>query len=304
MKPDVRSRTLSILLASVAPAVVGCGPPSDLSVSGRGELVDRTSQALSVGALLFANGTYGTCVDRAGSWSLPLDSFAGTPTNPLLSVVKDDTGCVLTLTSLTTGVEETPLDWVENAATPSIEMTDTFQVAASSFASDAFYANARMSAVSYAADFTVAVLFSDDPDLAVTGTDTAGFIASSATATSQQVAAPDYSIAMTNIDVQTDAANIVEVATGTAQLTEGSAPGEGFMVLTSDPGTTHASIDAAYEAGTETLLSSLTTLQIPAASFDLVGADLTANAVRYVVISHTENGVRSYQVITVTFQPA
>ena len=57
-------------------------------------------------------------------------------------------------------------------------------------------------------------------------------------------------------------------------------------------------------AGTPAALSSLTSLQIPASSFDLVGTDLTSSAVRYVVIAHTENDVRSYQVIAVTFAAA
>lgn len=284
--------------------ITACGPMDQSSVQANGVLVDRTSQALSVGALLFASGTYDGCVDRSGAWSLALDGFAGELPNDALSVVKDDVDCVLTLSSLTSGVEATPLEWVDNEADPAIDMDDVFQVSASSFDSGAFYANARLNAVSFASDFTVAVLFSDDPDGAQTGSDTAGFIVSSATATSSQVAAPNYTIAMTGIVVQTDANDVVEGATGTAQLTTGGSNGERFVVRTTSPGTTYADIDDAFLGGSSALLSSLTTLQLTAAGFDIVGADLTSGAIRYVLIVHTVDGVRSYQVITVTFNHA
>lgn len=95
-------------LAALALAVVGGCAGGDregqargaLVVEGRGNL-SSTSQSLSLAALQELFGTYGAgCTARAGAWSLPLSGYAGAIDNPLLSVVSDDTTCVLTVTGV------------------------------------------------------------------------------------------------------------------------------------------------------------------------------------------------------------
>lgn len=299
----VPGRALSFVVLAT---LVGCGAPEAVFADAR--LVDRSQQALSTGQFLFANGTYGAgCAGRSGNWSLALDGFNGTPTNTVLSVVKDDGDCVLTLTSLVTGTASDALTWVANTASPALALDASYAVSASSFASGAFYANAMQSSTSYASNFTVTILYSDNPDLAESGSDTATFITRSASASSSQIEAPDYTIDATGLTIQTDADDVVEAMGGTAQLElpEGAGAGESFKILSSDPGLTYASIDAAWLAGgSATLLSSLTSLQIPGSSFDMTDVDITTSQDRFVVIAHTVDGVRAYQVITVTFHKA
>lgn len=61
---------------------------------------------LSNAAIQWLNGTYTTCVDRTGSWSARV-SGAAAMENPALSVVKNDSGCQLTITSVQGDVKYT-----------------------------------------------------------------------------------------------------------------------------------------------------------------------------------------------------
>jgi hypothetical protein len=303
---EASPRSLHLLTAAVVvlgSLAAGCARVE--SVGASGIAFDKATYDLVSGALKFANGSYGAgCVARSGSWSVPIDGYAGAMTNPALSVVMDNTACVLTLTSLRADATY--------AASPTFALTGSNQSTASAFAASssptAFYANAKLSAVSFAADFSVGIIYSDDPALA-TGDSTSGYTVSSGTATSSAVPAPDYAIDMTSFSMQTNVNNLVQSTAGTAELSDGAQVGEGYVVLSADPGSSYAELHSAYSAATPTAISGANPT-IAAVAFTLVGVDLSTDtdagvdpAKRYIIIAHTVSGVSSFQLITVTFHP-
>jgi len=94
----------------------------------------------------------------------------------------------------------------------------------------------------------------------------------------------------------------VLTATGFAQLTSGTTSGETYVMdlgtLPASP--TYAQIDAVYLAGAKVALSG-TSPTIGAAAFALVGVDLTSAKKRTVIVAHEVSGVRSYELLVVTF---
>lgn len=129
-------------------------------VRGQVETLTMRSATLLSEDLESVNGTYGVeCVDRAGAWSLGIAVDAALD-NDELSVVINNDACVLTLTEIRT------LDGAI-LADPPIALTTDYSVIPSAFNDPiAFHGNAKMDAVSFASDFTLTVLYSDDPGLA------------------------------------------------------------------------------------------------------------------------------------------
>lgn len=281
------------LLTAALLTISSCSS-GDESVRGGAIAVDQTTQALLIGDLESANGSYGAlCSHRTGAWSVEIKAGAILD-HPPLSVLLNDTSCVLTLTSLRTTLGG------NMAATPALVLTSSFQIAASTFGVPVeFYANARLSAVTFASDFVLHVLFSDDPNLA-TASNTAEFIVVVATATAGAVAAPDYTLNAAGLLVRTDVNNVVQTVTGTADLTAGTVVGQTYVVVDAAGLNTYAAIDAAYHAGTIKAL----VLAIPADDFTLVGKDLTVPEVRTLIIANTQDGFTSYQAFEITFNPA
>ena len=295
----------SPLVAAIAAlvGVGGCDDASEDSVNPSVALV-VTQGALSLdsGTLTSANGIYGDgCTNRDGAWSVRITGGSDTLDNAELSVVKGNTGCVLTLTSIRAG-----LDGANTySASPSFALTGAYQETSSSFAVGpptpiAFYGNAYLDSLTFQDDFMLVILYSDDPNLQ-TGENTAGFSVQSATATASGVPAPNYTINMEPLIVSTDEADVVQTAAGQAVLTAVTVLGQDYVVLTTLAGTSYAEVDAAFIAGTpKTAIAST----IDAAAFSLVGIDLTADNVRrYVIIANTISDVPSYQVFTITFHP-
>lgn len=294
-------RTFALTFA-LALGAGGCGRSS--TTNARAVAVD--SLGLHVpGWLEFANGSYGAgCLDRTGAWSVAIDGYSGSMDNAPLSVVLNNSACVLTLTAL---VADT-----NYVAAPALALSDSYQSMASAFAAasapTAFYANAKLSALGFGSDFTITIPFSDDPGSG-SGDSTGSYTTVSASATSAAVPAPSYTIDLSGFALQTDANDIVQSVSGSATLDDGSQPGEAYVVLTSDPGSSFAELDSAYSGATATAISGADPT-LPAAAFDLVGVNLSSNAdlgttpvARYIIVMHAESGVRSYQLITVTFHP-
>jgi hypothetical protein len=286
---------ISALLAGLL-TQVACG--SEQAASGgtaRGEAVsiNHSTQALTIGELASVNGTYGAlCTDRTGSWSVEIAAAAPLD-NAALSVVLNDAACVLTVTSLhtTAGII---------AAVPAVVLTTSFKPTASTFGSPVeFYANAKLSAVTFASNFVLTILFSNDPALAAAD-NTALFDVVVATATAGAVDAPDYTLAADGLLVRTDVNDVVQSVTGTAGLTAGSMPGQSYVVVAAADLDTYAKLDAAFIAGTAAPL----VLAIPAADFTLVGADLTTPQVRTLIVANIVNAVASYEAFQITFHPA
>lgn len=270
----------------------------DGDVRGSGEVIDRSTQALLAGELESVNGTYGAaCTDRGvdEDWSL-LIAGGAVPDHEVLTVVLNDTACVLTMTAVhtTTGII---------AAVPPIALTSAFQPAASSFdVPIEFYANARVDDPAFSDDFLLTILYSDDETLA-SGVNTAGFTVVASTSLGSAVLAPDYVLDLETLIVLTDAGDFVQTATGTAGLSNDPATGqdgETYVVVDASGLNTYGEIDEAYLAGVPAAF----TTTIPASAFTLVGEDLTVPDIRTLILAHTVSGVSSYQVFEITFQAA
>jgi hypothetical protein len=286
--------SLALVLFASALTISGCGSTAGEPVAragGRG--IDRTTQALTSGELESVNGTYGgSCRNRTGAWSVEIQSMADLANDPL-SVVLNNTACVLTLTELVTSTGGTL------GASPTFALTAAYQATPSEFDSPLeFYANARLDSVSFANDFVLTVLYSDDSELA-TGDKVAMFEVVDATAVGTAVAAPDYTLSTALLDVRTDINDVVVGATGTVNLTAGLVTGQRYVVSTSTGLDTYEEIDDAYIAGTDAAL----VLAVPAADFTLMGVDLTSTAKRSLIIANIASGVNSYKVFEITFSP-
>ncbi|MDP9036397.1 MAG: hypothetical protein M3O50_16475 [Myxococcota bacterium] len=135
------------------------------SVGAEGVVAHTTSQGLTAGAIQWINGTYGAaCIlTPGGAWSARV-SGSNAMTNSTLRVVKNNTACVLSVTALMADQIYT--------GTPSIAMTTAYQGSASVFRAAgavAFYANALLSATTFASDFIVSVLVSSDATAGTAG---------------------------------------------------------------------------------------------------------------------------------------
>jgi hypothetical protein len=154
------ARRLGVVVALAGALLMPPGCHRETAVQGSARVVDRTTRALSSGALLSVNGTYGAgCQDRAGAWSVAVDG-AAVLDHAALTVLTNDVACALTLTELhtTSGLL---------AATPTLPLATSYPAAPAVFGSPvAFYASAKLSAVTFAADFVLTLLYSDDPRLA------------------------------------------------------------------------------------------------------------------------------------------
>lgn len=280
-------RKLGWSVAALATAGLALGACSlDGSVYGSGVGVDHSTQPLAVGAVESIDGTYGAaCTDRTGSWSVAVDPEAILLHDPL-TVVMNNSQCGLTLTHVqTTGG---PF-----AAAPSITLDTQAQAEASSFGSPVeFYANATISSLGFADDFQIALSYSDDPS-AVTDEIDAGFAVTTTTATAELVPAPDYSLNMTGITVQTDDNFVIKGSEGDAVLSQGAVAGQTYAIVEGSV-SGYDAVDAAYLAGAPQSL----TLEIPVSAFDLL--ESTTPTVRSLIIANTSDGVRSYQLFEIT----
>src|SRR5664279_640125 len=100
MAGNVYRRTAAhlALVAAVATTTASCG---DASVPAAvGASVEVSSEALTANTIQWIDGTYGAgCAARSGAWSVRVSGGA-TMDYTALSVVKNNTACVLTLTKI------------------------------------------------------------------------------------------------------------------------------------------------------------------------------------------------------------
>jgi hypothetical protein len=260
----------------------------DDTAQGSGKAINRTTHALTSGEVSSVNGTYSGCRNRSGSWSIRIGGLIALD-NPQLSVILNDTACALTMTALhtTAGVI---------AAAPSIPLTASYSGVPSAFNSPIeFYADAKLSSLAFAANFDLTVLYSDDLRR-TTASNIAALVVVTSAATSVSVPAPDYTLNVDGLALMTDVNDVVQSATGTADLTAVSVAAQTYVVVNAAGLFTYAAINTAYLAG-----SAAFTANVPAVNFALVGTDLTGQQVRTLIVANTSNGVRAYQAFQVTF---
>lgn len=295
-------RSAAYSLAGLAFISTGCGSEGD--VGSRVEVINRTQSALSAASILSLTGTYGgLCNGRAvagtDTWTA---SVTGGPAVNELSVRMNDDDCVLTFNNVVTAGGS----FIGNPAI-TMDVADTYQGAASEYALAAgplaFYGNAKISSLLFASDFTLTLLVSDT---ALTETTkAASFATVSATVLASNVAAPNYSVLFTPFDLEVDVNNVVQFVGGYAQLGAGSQAGLDYAIyqgpLTVD--STLPEIETAFAASNPDLISNLTTLQLPAADFGVLTADLDTSTQRTVIIRNVVEGISSYQLLLITFIP-
>ena len=285
-------------LVAVLMSVAGACDHSDEIVYARVVVTDRTTDAMA-SALRSVNGKYGShCAGRHGDWSVAVNLDA-VLVHPTLSVVEGDDACLLTLTSL-------GLDQLFQAV-PAIAMSDHYQVTGSAFEATpgalGFCANARLSALTFQQDFVISLTTYMDSGGIYRCSKTAGFDVVMASVVADSLPAPDYTIELTHLSVLTDDSDVVQTATGTADLATAGVIGQHYVVLTSlPPDPTYADIDTGFAAATSVAIAG-DSPQVAADLFALVGLDLTTAQVRYLVIVNSDE-VRSYQVFTITFLAA
>lgn len=287
------------LALSVA-GTVGCSlsePPE--SLVARGEAIDRTTQALALGSLRALEGVYGAgCVDRTGAWSLALEGDPKLEAPPL-SIVKGDTACELTVTTV---VADERLK-----ADKSFVLGTSYAESPTRVGSGerAFFVNAKISTSKASDSLVVTVLYSDDP-AAVSSAYGASYATVAASGSLEKVAAPDYKVDLEGgLKILVDARTVVDSAVGSAVLVAGEVAGSSFVV---DGGKLPASptldmVDEVYRAGAPTAIEGTGDVKVPASAFALGGASLATSPTRTIVIRGGTSELPTYQLVRVTFNP-
>lgn len=300
----MRSNAVSAIVFAMTAVMFAC-LGEDSTVTGEPEIVNRSVSALSLGNLLWANGTYGAnCTSHVGaSWSMKITGGNVTMDNPALSVVQDNTTCVLTLTALVTN-ENTKTTYT---ASPAITLGAAFAGGGSAFdsgAGTAFYGNAKMSPADFSSNFTVTILYSDNPSLA-TGAITGVYASVTAAAVTQSIDAPNYALDLDTgaLTVIVNSSFVVQSLTGTATLTASTVTGGSYYV---DQGTlpatpTFAQLDTAFKSATTTAISGGGDVTINSSAFGLTGVSLNSTVYRTIVIQRVVSGVASYQTFRISF---
>jgi len=164
------------------------------------------------------NGTYGSsgtsCEGHADNdpWSLSVNGYGGTLTNPVLTVAKGDTDCVLTATSVAgqytgSGTPDPGTIFTPASAGNFPFTTNNYAGAALAFQSSGttdFYGNMLITDHTFAGAFTMTLTTSDDPG-AITPTVTATYNTVAATGSAGTTPAPAYTtLTLPNIYVNAD----------------------------------------------------------------------------------------------------
>lgn len=293
--PFVRGFRVALALGTIG--VAGCGSAPPAEVQARPEIVNRAGGALATASLKWLNGTYGpSCVSRSGSWSLDLGGTSGVMDYPALSVVRSNAGCELSITALVADATYT--------ASPALALSSNYG-SASAFAKPSggpsFYGNAKLGSSSFDGNFVLSLLFSGDAT-GQTGSTSGTYATSTATSSSSAVAPPDYAFSLTGVAYEYDVNKVVTQVSGGVALTDGTYPGDSYVV---DAGTlgaspTFADYDAAYTAGTKTSISSVNPT-VATSNLLSVGTSVASPVVRTIVLRRVVQGVVAYQAIRVTF---
>ncbi len=281
--------------------LTGCGPSE---VKPRLDPIDHFTSALSLGSLLEVNGSYGTnCLNRSGSWSTGIAGFSSL-TNPQLSVIKDDTACDLSLSSLRIGTVMTNKLYSPASA---MALGSSYANSGTALKDDpmnpiAMYLNARITPdLSFTSDFTIQMVYSDDPRLA-TGTKAASYGIAQSSVSAGSVTPPDYTLSLSNLSIEADAGNIVLSVSGTADLTDVMTTGQQYAITSTNLGATPtiAEVEADFAAATQYAISGANP-SIPGARFNLGSQNLTNGVTRNLIIQNLVSGTASYERFLITF---
>jgi hypothetical protein len=302
MFTTLRTSFLSSLFLG-ALVFTGCGQQV---APGSASVLDRTTRALAIGSVLELNGSYDPgCIERQGQvWSVGLGDFQSL-TNAPLSVVLNDAGCVLYVTSFRVGTQAVSQLYLPPVP---VALGADFFAAGVPFRLDpqepvAFYANLRIEPdTSFQGPFTVTALYSEDVQATSLQVGPTSSSQVSAQLAAAGVPAPGIKASFTDLGFQVDAQGVVQSVAGYATLTVESVAAQSFIVEVGQLGETpsYAEVDAAFLAGVQMPMSGPTGM-IPAGAFGLAGQSLATPLVRNIILANEEAGTRSYQLIRITF---
>jgi len=288
--------------ASLAALVIAACSDQEEAIVRPTVVLSGDVSPISDGAVLSLDGTYTSCLERTGAWSVRVAANAPL-TNTELSVISGDSGCVLAITSINA-------DQAYATNTP-VALSATYQVAPSSFAPASgngvsFYANAKLNSAGFGANFVIAVVHSGDPSQVDAGAVSATYATVQSTNQATVVSAPNYTISFTTgtpFTLQLDAAKTVLSASGAATLLDGAITGTTYVVDLGTLATTpsYLAVQAAFLAQTSHAISGANPT-IPAANFGLAGVSLVNPVVRTVMVGRLVGGVLGYELIKVTFR--
>ncbi|HEX5655983.1 MAG TPA: hypothetical protein VFX59_02260 [Polyangiales bacterium] len=275
-------------------AAAACGEGEDPARPGALLTDQETQSIIAANDIQSFNGSYTNCTNRTGSWSYPVAAVPSPAiTNGLLSVIRGDTGCTLAITSIVSG-----MDGILTPNAP-LALAASFGTARSFGMPIEFYATAAVGSVNFGGDFTISLLFSEQPRNETEGLTASFATVTGSTASAMGVAAPNYTIDVTGALVTTDVSKVIFAVSGDVVLTAGSNPGNFYVIVNNSVGNTYAAINTAY-LGAGTPIAIATT--IPASSFLAPGVNLTGNmTVRTLIIAQLTNGIASYQKFAITF---
>lgn len=267
--------------------------PSDEAV------IASVTDPLSNSAIQWLNGTYTSCIGRTGSWSARVSGSA-TMENEALSVVKNDTGCQLRLTSVQGDVKYT-------TASP-ILLGTSYAGSASTFGSGqtAFYGNAKLESAGYASDFQITFVHNggDNAPPVIDATVTGAYATVSSSVATQIATPPSYTLDISNLRFTADMIQLIVTLTGSATLVNGLVTGNSYAIdstLGANP--TYAQTRDAYDAAVltqKTISGANPTIQ--ASEFSVVALSILGSTqVRNIIVKRTVAGVSAYQIFRVTF---
>lgn len=300
-----KHRVVTTLLLSLV--VAACSSSSRKDDENVGATAQALTRSLTAHPLAFVNGTYSGCVQRpdGSPWSLRI-AGAGALPHAALTVVKNDVACHLNVTDLDSNAGDTyTVDGGSYAIADDWSATSRTFASASNPGTDYLYANIRLDDVLFNDAFVLTVRYSDDAN------DTAVSVSSNysvvtATAVAERVPAPDYTIDVSSLVINTDANGDVDTTSGAAAFTLVTQTAEDYVVLDADiGGPTWADVDSSWNSasagGGMNIGVTAFTGSIPSVQLAPHGMALATPHVRTVILRHTLTGVPSYTTFTITF---
>lgn len=288
--------------------LAGCGGSADDSVQALSS-VSRIGNALSVGTPQTLLGTYGAnCVthNEDDPWAMALDNV--TVVANALSVVKNNSACRLNVTGINIKDGSNAVNQFDAAAP--FELDTNFQSAAIefSFMTDSFFANAKIDDYSFDNPFVITMNYSQDPT-GGTGGGSAQYTSVSDSVALSGIPVPDYTFSIGSLAYAVDAGHLLlSDAVGSILLAPSSIAGDKYMLLSTNPGSTQADYDAAWDnvANTQVTVGAGGNIALRGKE-DLAllqSYDIDTSKVWYVLIANwlpADTTTRSFQKLTLTF---
>lgn len=291
-------KTRLIAFCMILVALVACS-----SSNGKEpELVGATGQALShnltVEPLSYIEGTYQGCQKRTDGeiWQVALNAPDPSWIHSKLRVVLGDTNCHLNLTKLYGPMHPAQEEFDSAAPLP---ILNTYALTATAFTTvgdNPVYANVKIDDLAFDNDFVITVKYSSDIDDETVSVGTTQIV--SGTAVSERVPAPNYdtTVDTSNMSLESDVSGVITVGGGSLIFNAVGQTAERYKVVVGAlPSYEWTDVNTAA-AGSAAFSG-----EIPFSSFGLHVGD-TLPFTSTLILVHTEDGVSSYQTLTITFQ--